>query len=55
MDNIDSFVTYDYATMMKLGSLDINGLRQLYAYDDSGGEGPNSVMKITGLDGGVGK
>ncbi|CAH1446504.1 unnamed protein product [Lactuca virosa] len=37
----DSFVTCDYATLMKLGSLDINSLRQLYVDDDSGGVGPS--------------
>ncbi|CAI9263046.1 unnamed protein product [Lactuca saligna] len=50
-DVIDSFVTYDYATLMKLGSLDINVLHQLCADDDSGGAGPNDAIKITSLYG----
>lgn len=31
VDVIESFVTYDYATIMKLGSVDINVIRQLCA------------------------
>lgn len=54
MDSIDLFFTYDYATLMNLGSLDINGLRQLGAYDDSCRLGTNGFVKITGLDGGTG-
>ncbi|CAH1417658.1 unnamed protein product [Lactuca virosa] len=55
VDEIKSFISYDYASMMKLGSLDIDGLCQLCADDDHGGVGPNNDAKITRLDGGVGK
>lgn len=55
MDVIDLFVTYDYATLIKLGSLEINGLRQLCVDDDSGGAGLSGTAKITGHDRGMGK
>ncbi|CAH1444651.1 unnamed protein product [Lactuca virosa] len=42
VDAIDSFLSCDYASMMKLGSLDIGGLRQLCADDDNEGAGPSS-------------
>ncbi|CAH1423383.1 unnamed protein product [Lactuca virosa] len=53
VNSIDSFFSCDYATVMKLGSLDTGGLRKLYAYDDNGAAGTNSVVKISGLDGGM--
>ncbi|CAI9284663.1 unnamed protein product [Lactuca saligna] len=51
----DSFISRDYASMMKLGSLDLDFLCQLCAYDDHGGVGPSSNAKIIGLDGGASK
>ncbi|CAH1428185.1 unnamed protein product [Lactuca virosa] len=54
VDVVDSFVTYDYATLMKLGSLDINGLCQLCADEDNGGAGPIGTSKVIVLDGGMG-
>ncbi|CAH1447860.1 unnamed protein product [Lactuca virosa] len=55
VDSIESFITYDYNTLMNLGSMDINNLHQLCADDDSGGAGPSGTEKIIGLDGGTGK
>lgn len=55
VDAIDSFVTYNYTTLMKLGSLYINGLCWIYVDDNSGWLDPSSTPKIIGLDGGMGK
>ncbi|CAH1451275.1 unnamed protein product [Lactuca virosa] len=55
VDATDSFIYCDYASMMKLGSLDIIGLRQLCVDGDHAGVDPNNNAKITGLDGGAGK
>ncbi|CAH1449452.1 unnamed protein product [Lactuca virosa] len=52
---IDSFISCDYASLMKLGSLDIDGLCRLCADNDHGGAGPSSDANITCLDGGAGK
>ncbi|CAH1426485.1 unnamed protein product [Lactuca virosa] len=55
VDVIDVFISCNYASMMKLGTLNIDGLRQLCADDDHRGEGPSSNAKITSLNGGAGK
>ncbi|CAI9292786.1 unnamed protein product [Lactuca saligna] len=55
VDATESFVTCAYASLMKLGSLDVSGLRQLLVDDDNGEVGPSSHAKITGLDDNVGK
>lgn len=49
VEAIDSFIYGEYASMMKLGSFDINGLRQLCVDDDHEGAGPSSNAMIIDL------
>lgn len=55
VDVIDMFISCNYASMMKLGTLNIDGLRQLCVYDDHRGVSPSNNAKITSLNGGAGK
>ncbi|CAH1423277.1 unnamed protein product [Lactuca virosa] len=50
-DSIYAFVSCDYATLLHLGELDVDDLKELCIYEDRADGGINGVAKITGLDG----
>lgn len=52
---IYAFVSCDYATLLHLGELDVDILRELCIYEDNVDRGINGVVEITGLDDDDGK
>ncbi|CAH1428268.1 unnamed protein product [Lactuca virosa] len=57
VENINAFISCDYAIQLHLGELDVEGLRKLNVYDSNDESGISGGMKITSLDndGGKGK
>ncbi|CAH1432269.1 unnamed protein product [Lactuca virosa] len=49
-EDIDAFLSCDYATLLKLGELDLEGLKRLCACEAGGEPGTGGTTKIVGLD-----